>query len=108
MVSSLPRPLKSNHLKSAGIGRDNAQAVSDTLWDYVAAQTVEQAMPLERLDIVDCDDARHAVSNTNPNGLTRSEVATFSYLPTGRSWNVSHHIAALRGLAINLALGRDR
>ena len=91
------------------------QAVSDTLWvshrlcpDYVAAQTVEQAMPLERLDIVDCDDARHAVSNTNPNGLTRSEVATFSYLPTGRSWNLSHHIAALRGLALNLALGRDR
>ena len=87
------------------------QAVSDTLWvshrfcpDYVAAQTVEQAMPLERLDIVDCDDARHAVSNT----LTRREVATFNYLPTGRSWNLSHHIAALRGLAINLALGRDR
>ena len=72
------------------------QAVSDTLWvshrlcpDYVAAQTVEQAMPLERLDIVDCD-------------VARSEVATFSYLPTGRS------CAALRGLAINLALGRDR
>jgi hypothetical protein len=29
-------------------------------------------------------------------------------LPTGRSWNVSHHTAAPRGLAINLALGRDR
>lgn len=67
------------------------------LWpDNVAAvQTVEQAMPLERLDIVHCDDARHAVRNANRNGLTRSEVAAFSHLPTG-SWNVSHHIAALR------------
>src|SRR6476620_5233045 len=56
-----------------------------------------QAMPLERLGLIaDCDDACHAASNANRNGLTRNEVAAFINLPTGRSRNVSHHINALR------------
>jgi Protein of unknown function (DUF1488) len=66
-VRPLPRLLKSHHLKSAGIGKGymRAQALSGTgfgcqhrLWSEVAAvQTVEQAMPLERLE----DDHRRGV-----------------------------------------------